>query len=192
MLWFLFVIFPLAAQIQLDEVMTRQQMQQTGINRLNFSQRMALQEWINDNFEPKENALGNQKEQLFLSLNINDGQKLELSDGKTYEIAPEDRLYTMYWITPIPVMLGRSNDSQYPIRITNMNTGTSVNAKEISTQKMLEEETEKEKALPPPSQVPGKTGPQQNGRPAQPAPKQKQQQSKMQTQPRQNSTAPNQ
>ncbi len=144
----LILAVPIFAKIVLNDDMTSEEKEQTGVNDLNYSQRMALQEWINTNFELKEDHPQKRKEQLYLSLNIDDGSKLELSDGSTYEIAPEDHLYTAYWITPFPVMLGKSDNPDYPVLITNMNTGTSVSGKQISTRKMLEEEAQKQKQVP--------------------------------------------
>lgn len=147
----LFLMVHAFSEIEFEEVMTRKQMEQTGIDQLNYTQKKALEEWINNNFEPKQ-SLVKQNEQLYLSFNINEGEKLELSDGSTYEIAPEDRLYTIYWITPFPVKLGRSNNPKYPVKITNMNTGTSVKGRQVSTQEMLKEAEARQKALPPPKQ----------------------------------------
>lgn len=149
----LFVLFaiPIYAKIVLDDSMSVKQKEQTGVNTLNYSQKMALQEWINDNFDHKEGRPQEQKEQLYLSLNIAEGSRLELSDGKTYEIDPEDRIYSSFWITPIPLMLGRSGDPEYPVKITNLNTGTSVNGKQVSTRKIIEESERLEKQAPRPS-----------------------------------------
>ncbi|NGX47375.1 MAG: hypothetical protein K1000chlam3_00748 [Chlamydiae bacterium] len=146
---FLIIVVPIYAKIILDDVMTNEQMERTGVDQLNYSQKMALQEWVNDNFDSKEGRPRQGKEQLYLSLNIDEGAKLELSDGSTYEIAPEDHLYSSYWITPFPIMLGKSDNRKYPVKITNMNTGTSVSGKQISTRQMLEEEAKKH---PPPQQ----------------------------------------
>jgi len=146
----LVLILPLFAKIVLDDSMTREEMTNTGVGNLNYSQKMALQDWINQNFEPKTDFPNKQDEQLFLSLNIEDGAKLELSDGSTYEIAPEDHLYTMYWITPFPISLGDSGDKKYPVKITNLNTGTSVKGKQISTEKLLEESEKEGIETPPP------------------------------------------
>lgn len=82
-------------------------------------------------------------DRLYLSLNVEQGAKLELSDGSTYEIDPEDRLYTEYWITPFPIMLSGSGNENYPVKITNMNTGRSVKGKQISTEKMLQEDKQR-------------------------------------------------
>jgi len=134
---------PMYGRILLDETMSREEMQKSGVDNLNYSQKMALENWINENFEHKEDRK-KEKEQLYLSLNIDNGSRLELSDGRTYEIDPDDRIYTAFWITPFPVQVGPSRDPDYPVKITNLNTETSVNGKQISTREMLKEEKEKE------------------------------------------------
>ena len=50
----------------------------------------------------------------------------------------DDRLYTAYWITPIPIQLGKSSNPDYPVKITNLITGTSVSGKLISLKEALE------------------------------------------------------
>jgi hypothetical protein len=89
---------------------------------------------------------------LYLSLNIDDGSKLELSDGSTYLIDPEDQIFTVYWITPIPLMLSESDSSEYPIKITNLNTGTSVKGKRVSTREVIEDSPENFVPSPTPTQ----------------------------------------
>lgn len=89
------------------------------------------------------------EEQLYLSLNIGQGDTLELSDGSTYQIDPEDKLYASYWITPIPIMLSESGNQEYPVKITNLNTGNFVKGKKIDTRKFLQEEYEKRRPMPP-------------------------------------------
>lgn len=95
---------------------------------------------------PQEGG-GESESQLYLSLNIDDGARLQLSDGTTYEIAPEDRLYSAYWITPFPLTIGASGDPDYPISITNLNSRRSVRGKKIDTEAFLQRESEKEKRL---------------------------------------------
>ncbi len=135
---FLLLLFPILGTITLDKMMTRDEKERTGVNDLNYTQKQELEGWLNSNFDEKEDRK-QKSDQLYLSLNIDNGSKLELSDGSTYEVAPEDRLYSVYWITPFPLRLSDSDDDKYPIKITNMNTGTSVNARQISTRQMLEE-----------------------------------------------------
>jgi len=146
----LFPIVPIFAKVVFDDRMTHEDMDRTGVGELNYSQQMALQDWINENYEQKQEKPKKGIEQLFISLNIEEGAKLELSDGSLYDIDPDDRLYSSFWVTPIPISLGQSKNKEYPVKITNMNTGTSVNGKEISRRQYLEDEAAIERAKPPP------------------------------------------
>lgn len=85
-----------------------------------------------------------ENEQPYLSLNIDNGSKLQFSDGTTYIISPDDRIYTIYWITPFPVKFSQSGDEDFPTKITNVNTGTSVQGKLISGKALLQAEIAKE------------------------------------------------
>lgn len=104
---------------------------------------VALDEVVAKDSKVRTVALKNK--QLYLSLNIEKGSKLQLSDGSTYLISPADRIYSEYWITPFPVKVSKSKDPDFPSKITNINTGTSVNGKEISGKALLQEEIEKQK-----------------------------------------------
>ena len=151
LLFFLLVSASLFAEVSLDTMMSYREMQKTGVDNLSYSQKKALEEWIDQNFEERESRPERKEEQLFLSLNIDNGEKLQLSDGSTYLIDPEDHIYTAYWITPFPVMLGRSDSSEFPVKITNMNTKTSVKGKKIPAKEVLEE---KQPSPPPPRPTP--------------------------------------
>ena len=104
-------------------------------------------------------------QQLYLSLNIDDGKYLQLSDGSTYEIAPKDRLYSSYWITPFPLMVSKSDNSEYPVRITNLNTGTGVNGKQVETKELIEEEAKEHAKKTPHTATPEKTKPKSKTQP---------------------------
>lgn len=138
----------------------------------------------------KIETIARKDKQLYLSLNIDNGSKLQLSDGSTYLISPADRIYSEYWITPFPVKVTKSKDPDFPSKITNMNTGTSVNGQEISGKALLQEEIEKQNKRrqaeakqkqfeptpqptpsPPPSQEPDSERPKQQKAPKYKEPK---------------------
>ncbi len=73
---------------------------------------------------------------LLLSLNLFGGSNLQLSNGDMYLINPDHRIYSSLWITPSEVELGKSNDPKYPVRIINLGTGTAVNGRLMTLQKM--------------------------------------------------------
>ena len=119
-----------AKQIMLDDVMTREEQKKTGITKLSLKEKIELENWLNKTFILK--AQDNPTEaQLFLSININNGQKLQLSDESIWEIAPNDIPTAAVWITPFPVKIIPSDDPDYPFLIVNTNTGISVKAKKL-------------------------------------------------------------
>lgn len=148
----LFFTLPLSARICLDYVMTPEQMHITGIDELDDEQRYALELWLNDYFELKK-----PKEGLYITMNFDSGAKINLSDDTAYEIDPEDRVYAAFWMTPFPVKLGKSSKPQYPVKITNMYTGTSIKAKRISPRELLEEERPKHSIEKPKQEPPNET-----------------------------------
>jgi hypothetical protein len=144
-----FLIFPTHATyggVSLNEMMSPQEQKLTGINNLNATQKKALESWLDTHFEPKEESPIH-KQPLMLSLNINDGAKLELTDGSVYEIDPDDHIYSSLWLTPFKVALGESGNAEYPVRITNLQTGTSVNGRPVSKEE-IEEPSEQPKPTP--------------------------------------------
>jgi hypothetical protein len=116
--------------IKLNDVMTPDEQKKTGIQELSDTQKQELEKWMNDTFALKEEAP--EKKEPTLEQNINGGEKIQLTDGTLYEIAPEDRSKTAFWLTPIALKVGKSNDPQYPTQLTNPLTGESVKAKIVN------------------------------------------------------------
>jgi hypothetical protein len=111
--------------------MTKEEQRKTGVYRLSFAQKVQLESWLNKNFiskipEPVKGAA------LFLSINIANGRKIQLSDNSIWEIAPSDVSITAVWLTSFPVEINPSNDPEYPYLITNVNTGVSVKARKAA------------------------------------------------------------
>ncbi len=78
-------------------------------------------------------------EPLTISMNIGQGAIIELSDGKSYKIDPDDRLYSAYWVTPFPVKVTSNDNPNYPVTITNLSSDTSVKGIELSTEELIQE-----------------------------------------------------
>ncbi|HEX4840018.1 MAG TPA: hypothetical protein VFU89_06215 [Rhabdochlamydiaceae bacterium] len=72
---------------------------------------------------------------IYLEQNLQNGSQLMFNDGSIYEIAPADRAKTVLWLTPIEVTIEPSNDPNYPSKITNTRSKTSVNGKMIKAPK---------------------------------------------------------
>ncbi len=100
--------------------------------------------WCDDQVLPyrRPGYVPNNQYPLHLSLNYNKGTYLVFSDDRTYEIAPDDRLYAAYWVTPFPPEFSDSGDPDYPILINNPYSDRAVRAKEVNTREILREEME--------------------------------------------------
>lgn len=121
----------LQAQIVLDEVMSKDEQQKTGVANLSRAQKLALEAWLNKNFVLKQTTQAPQA-QLYLSINIDNGRELQLSDNSIWEISPSDTQTSAVWITPFPVKIESSSNPNFPYRIINLNSGASVQARPVS------------------------------------------------------------
>jgi hypothetical protein len=126
----LLAVSPLVAQVKLDQLMSQDDQQKTGVVNLDASQKSALESWIDQNFTPKPK---NEKKSLSLALNLNGGKKLLLSDHSLYEVAPSDVSISSAWLSPIDIQIVPSEDPNYPVRLINTDTGVGVKAKLLST-----------------------------------------------------------
>ena len=121
----------LHAQILLDEVMSNEDQKKTGVVNLTKDQKIALEAWIDQNFTLKAKPKAPETE-LSLSINIDKGQKLQLSDNSLWEISPDDVSTSSVWLTPVPIKITPSGDLNYPCLIIDQNSGISVKARRIS------------------------------------------------------------
>ena len=128
---------PLSARITLSDTMSIPTQKKTGVIDLSYQQKLALEQWLNDNFVLKNQPEAKKKveTEVYLSQNINNGQKLELSDGSVWEVQPEDVNKASFWITPFPLEILPNEDpldnTVYPKKILNKYTGVTVKVKEL-------------------------------------------------------------
>lgn len=121
----------LCANIILDQAMTPEDQRKTGMTKLNRKQKLALESWLNENFTSKESPSQDQ-EPLSLSINIDNGQKLQLSDNSIWEVHPQDVDISAVWITPFPLQIEKSTNPTYPFLLKNTRTQMSVRARKSS------------------------------------------------------------
>lgn len=123
----------LHAQFMLDDVMSKEDQQKTGVATLSAKQKIALEAWLNKNFVLKQQEQNVATPTLSLAININNGKKLVLSDNSIWEVAPSDVPTSSVWITPFPIKITPSNDPNYPFLLTNVNDGVSVKARKSTS-----------------------------------------------------------
>lgn len=127
----------LCANIILDQAMSPEDQQKTGVAKLNHKQKIALETWLNENFTAKEERTTSpEKEPLSLSINIDNGQKLQLSDGSIWEVQPQDVDISAVWITPFPLQIEKSTNPTYPFLLKNTRTQMSVRVRKSSSSPM--------------------------------------------------------
>lgn len=121
---------PLSGRIYLNDAMSQKEQRKTGVADLNYQQKLALEQWLNDNFVSKNHVEEKKVSDIYLSQNINNGKRLELSDGSLWEVSPLDVSKASFWIVPFPLELIDNSDprdkDQYPKKIVNKNTNVSI------------------------------------------------------------------
>ncbi len=122
----------LNALIVLDDVMSQEDQKKTGVSSLTYQQKVALEDWLNQYCVMKKVKRQQKQKQLFLSINIDGGQKIQLSDNSMWQISPDDLPTAATWITPIPIQIVPSNYPDYPWLLVDTQTGVSIKAKKIS------------------------------------------------------------
>lgn len=120
-------IVAIVGALHLDDVMSADDQKKTGVSTLNVDQKKALETWVDQQCASNTE----QSKPLTIAENLNSGTQLRLSDGSLYEIAPEDRDLASVWITPFEVKVIPSGDPNYPYKIVNTVTNSSVKAKPV-------------------------------------------------------------
>lgn len=113
----------------------------TGVYKLTTKEKVALQNWIDARYDKRPAPIATDadtKEHGVLTENLNNGRHIRLSDHSLWEIRPSDTPLTQAWITPVEIYVSRSDDPNYPYKLTNSLTGTSVHAKAIQSGKAPE------------------------------------------------------
>lgn len=121
-----------ANAILLDDVMTQEEQKKTGVSRLTTQQKIELENWMNRTFVLKTNPSSN-SQTLYLSINIDGGAKLRLSDNSLWQVAPSDVPQAAGWLLPVPLEIQESKDPQYPYYLVNPQTQEKVKVKKLSS-----------------------------------------------------------
>ena len=121
----------LHADFLLDQVMPQDVQKQTGVANLSLQQKIALENWLNENFVLKTAAEKTKAIKRFLSINIDNGNKLLLSDNSLWQVSPDDVSISGTWLTPVQIDIKSSNNPDYPCLLINTTSGSSVKARQI-------------------------------------------------------------
>ena len=134
MIFAMLATFQIFAVNVLDTEMSQEDKKSTGINKLSDSEKAALQQWIDANYQKKgaESLSGSQQVKGIyptLSENLMKSQYLRLSDGTLWNVRPEDVPIAQSWITPVQIVVSQSTNPFFPYKLTNQVSGTSILAR---------------------------------------------------------------
>ena len=127
----LMIVFTLLAAQPLDYEMSLQDKKTTGVSKLNEPEKKSLHEWIDNNYEkrPEPVAKADSVEHPLIQETLNNGRYIRLTDNSLWEIQPKDTPITQSWITPVEIFVTQSGHADYPYKLTNSLTGSSVLAR---------------------------------------------------------------
>ena len=129
-----FLALALLAAEALDFDMTAEEKKKTGLNKLNDKEKASLQNWIDNHYAKRSQPIEKGTvERGTLQENLKNGRYIRLSDHSIWNIHPADISITQGWITPVDIIVGQSSDSNYPYKLTNSVTGSSVRAKKVES-----------------------------------------------------------
>jgi hypothetical protein len=119
----------------IDLDMTPQDKKSTGVFKLRDKEKARLQQWIDSHYEKRAQPLAQKPPILvkpMISENFYNGKYIRLSDGSLWNIRPQDTPITQGWITSVEIIIEPSQDPDYPNKLTNTLTGSSVLAKKAT------------------------------------------------------------
>jgi len=119
------------ALILLDDAMSKEDQKRTGIVNLTFAQKQALEQWLNQYCELRSVPKATEQKNLYLSEIIENGTKVQLSDGSIWLVDPVDVERAALWISSGALKIVQSNNPDYPCLIVDPSTGISIKAKKL-------------------------------------------------------------
>lgn len=91
----------------------------------------AQEKWVDINPSFKQVAANVSKSRPTVSEVLQSGHYLRLSDGSLWNIRSQDTPLSHSWITAVEIIITPSGDPEYPFKLTNSLTGSSVLAKKV-------------------------------------------------------------
>jgi hypothetical protein len=130
---FLFISLFLLGSEVLDHEMGGIDRKKTGVYKLSDKEKALLQNWISTYYQKrKEPILQEAKDKhAILQENLQSSQFIRLSDETLWKVCPENISIAQGWITPVEIIVSQENEEEYPFRLTNSLTGSSIQAKKV-------------------------------------------------------------
>lgn len=121
----------LISQPILDTEMSSQDRKKTGVYKLTEKEKSALYTWIENSYVKRDVPLQAEPVHGMLQENLRSGTYIRLSNNSLWNIHPDDVPITQGWITPVDITVTQTGDSEYPYKLTNTLSGSSVRAKKV-------------------------------------------------------------
>jgi hypothetical protein len=131
---FILALSSLLATEVLDFEMDPSEKKQTGVSKLNDKEKAELQCWIDTFYVRRLEPLAAKSpinKKAYIEENLHSGQYIHLSDHTYWNIRLTDTPISQGWITPVEILVSQSNDPDYPYKLTNSVTGSSVLARKV-------------------------------------------------------------
>jgi len=126
----------LLAVESIDLSMTPQDKKKTGVFKLQAQEKAFLQAWIDSHYEKRDEPLAQttppKATKPYLSESFYNGRYVRLSDDSLWNIRPQDTPITQSWISSVEILVEPSQNTDYPYKLTNTLTGSSVLAKKAT------------------------------------------------------------
>lgn len=124
------IVLPLAAEL-FDLEMTSKQKKKLGICRMTAKEKTAFQSWLDKNYEkrevPLEQEIPEKRPNVSQIEYTETATFVHLNDGTSWRIKPKDAPIAQGWINPeVGIIVHKSGDLEYPTRLTNTLSGSSV------------------------------------------------------------------
>lgn len=74
-------------------------------------------------------------ETLQMSLNLLEGRFLQLSDNSVWKVNPDDVDIASSWLTPAEIEISKSENKDYPCKLSNQLTRSSIRARRLASLK---------------------------------------------------------
>ncbi len=116
--------------LSLDQVMTTDEQEKTGVSKLSAKERAALEEWLTRftvtiATEVAKKSAGSGKSVVYSGFGqkhwvrekIENGAFIKLEDGSLWQISPIDKINTMLWLPTDNVVVIESGNPQYPYKL---------------------------------------------------------------------------
>lgn len=136
MLIFALTLSSLLAFEVLDVEMDAFDKKKTGVSKLNDKEKAELQAWIDNSYlkraEPVVLKTSPKDQKAAIQENLNNGNYIRLSDNSLWNIRPSDTPISQGWITPVDIIVTQSGNPQFPYKLTNSVTGSSVFARKAA------------------------------------------------------------